>query len=77
MSIELYVNTVTNCGLIDEEFALKYKSAGINIVQISIDRLTAEGDNRLKGKKSFKRAVRAVKCFVGEQNAGTISCTNT
>lgn len=56
----LFQHIVTNGSLVDENVARKLKEAGIKFTCFSLDSFSAETHDRLKGKGSHARALRAI-----------------
>lgn len=60
-----YVTMVSNGYLIDYDFAIKMKSAGLHLVQISLDGDTEMQHDTLRGKLgAFKKAVSAIDSLI-------------
>lgn len=50
----------TNGSMIDEEFALKLKKNGLDVVLLSLDSLDEKEHDQIRGKGSYKKAIRAL-----------------
>jgi len=54
----------TNGSMIDEEFARKLKKNGLDVVLLSLDSLDEKEHDQIRGKGSYKKAIRALEsCF--------------
>lgn len=77
-------NLTTNGWLLDERMVQAYRRAGLEQAQVSLDSHVPEVHDRLRGRGSFARAVKAIKlmqangiavgvdCVVSRNNIGTI-----